>query len=73
MPKWDHQNTQILFAAVGIGLLFVTLLASRNSFQLTRTSILTNYQEANEIISFKHKFEIYSQYDYPQTKTGRRA
>ena len=45
MPKWDHQNTSIIFAAIGIGLLFVTLLASRNSFQLTRTSTVTNYQE----------------------------
>ena len=34
MPEWDHQNTPIIFAAVGIGIIFVLLIASRNSFQL---------------------------------------
>ena len=45
MPKWDHQNTPIIFAAVGIGIIFVLLIA-RNSFQLNRTSSLTNYQKS---------------------------
>ena len=39
MPEWDHQNTPIIFATVGFGLIFFLLLASRNSFQLNRTSL----------------------------------
>ena len=46
MQDWDNQNTPIIFAAVGIGIMFVLLIASRNSFQLNRTSSLTNYQKS---------------------------